>query len=62
MDKRVTDKSLRERIAKVLKWEVEDTCQFSFPTLRSLVQSKDPNLYLDIDDYIKEGNHLFHND
>ncbi len=50
--------SLRERIAHVLGWTVEDTKSFSLNQLRAWIRGKDPELEADLDDLQREGRHL----
>lgn len=50
---------LRERIANVLGWTVEETNQFSLATLREMVREKSPKLAHLISDVIARGEHIF---
>lgn len=49
---------LHERIATVLKWEVEETYRFSLAALRALVRTEDPGLYQELEDVILRGDYL----
>lgn len=50
--------TLHERIAKALKWEVQETYHFSLAALRALLRITDPKLYAELGEVILTGDHL----
>ena len=50
--------TIRERIAKVLGWSIEDTRSFSLAALRDFVRPKDMQLAEDISGIIQRGEHI----
>jgi hypothetical protein len=50
---------LHERLAKALKWTIEDTYSMSLSALRELIRTnkEDPKLYQDITDLLQTGRH-----
>ena len=53
---------LRQRIAEALKWTVEETKQFSVPTLREFLRVTHPKLAAELSAIIQRGDHLLGDD
>jgi hypothetical protein len=53
-----TGKTLRERVAKTLKWDIKDTMSMSWKSLAALVRPNDRALADEIIEMTERGEHI----